>query len=208
MSVSVEREREEKNNDDGLIDDDENRIESAAATRAPLRSALLLPALPLLERRPATRRRPVLASMASVLRGGNTEREEQESFVFFSFFSKGREKKMMEIFDAPLDAHKKASRLEAVRGLVLFSLSALLCSFPSALSPRAHRKNINAATRSPPPRPPKKREKEKAKKNLSYFFDGRRLWPRPEEQAAQVRAACRPLGEGEARQEQRSVRGD
>ena len=109
MSVSVEREREEKNNDDGLIDDDENRIESAAATRAPLRSALLLPALPLLERRPATRRRPVLASMASVLRGGNTEREEQESFVFFSFFSKGREKKMMEIFDAPLDAHKKAS---------------------------------------------------------------------------------------------------
>ena len=100
MSVSVERERDDSD-DDGLIDIEleglENRIESAAATRAPLRSALLLPALPLLERRPATRRRPVLASMASVLRGGNTEREEQESFVFFSFFSKGREKKMMEI---------------------------------------------------------------------------------------------------------------
>ena len=65
MSVSVERERDKC---DGLIDDDEedideNRIESAAATRAPLRRRLLpLPLLPL-ERRPAARRRPVLASM-------------------------------------------------------------------------------------------------------------------------------------------------
>jgi len=62
MSVSVERERDDSD-DDGLIDIEleglENRIESAAATRAPLRR---LP-LPPVAKRPEARRRPVLASI-------------------------------------------------------------------------------------------------------------------------------------------------
>ena len=74
MSVSVERERDA--DDDGLIDMElellENRIESAAAMRAPLRR---LPLLPVLEKRPAARRRPVLASI--VLRRGEAKEKKK-----------------------------------------------------------------------------------------------------------------------------------
>lgn len=97
MSVSVERER-----DDGLMSDDielnelEDRIESAAATRAPLRR-LLLPLLLPVEKRPAARRRPVLASI--VVRSRKEKRRrgrvslsprKGEFFSFFPFFGRGK----------------------------------------------------------------------------------------------------------------------
>ena len=78
MSVSVERERVA--NEDGLMIDDielellENRIESAAATRAPLSRLPLLP----VASRPEARRRPVLASIVLWKRRRSRRRRKRE----------------------------------------------------------------------------------------------------------------------------------
>ena len=86
MSVSVERERD----DDGVIDIiddelelDENRIESAAATTAPLRR--LLPLLLPWANRLAARRRPELAS---ILNRGEEEEKEGLALSRLSFGEK------------------------------------------------------------------------------------------------------------------------
>ena len=79
--------------------------------------------------------------------------------------------------------------------------SALLCFF---LSHRllAHRDRPHLSARYQVFKGRKKQSWTK-NNNKKSSTDGRRLWPRPEEQAAQVRPPCGPLRPGEARQEQR-----
>ena len=120
---------------------------------------------------------------------------------FFSTFRLPR-KKMMKKFVA--HTHKKTSRLPQQEENRLLRGSTRVAFVLIAVE-RAQREPTQLRARAGHKSSKKKEGGRERNERVKAKGDGRRLWPRPEEQAAQGGPPCGPLGEGKARQEQRSV---